>query len=211
MRKFVVLVIGGIVLLLAAWGTAKHAVKDAQLEKDYQAQKDSTQAWKTAYKSVEDARKNLHDTLTILDNLNRVSSAEAQKWKDIATISKTRLVQILRPPESDSTNPKWMHRSKQLEIIVAAQDTELILKDKQLQVDSTKIKLLLSQMTKDSVALYSANGNIDRLNTLVESYRAKSNCKVLWLLPCLSRTQSAVVGGIAGAATVVLVNTRRKK
>jgi hypothetical protein len=209
-------VIGFTILLLAGWGIFKvvisdHAVKDAKLEKDYQNQKDSTKAWRESYKAVEDARKNLQDTLSILSGLVAKTHAETTKWHDSATAAKARLILIPRPAETDSTNPKWMHRAIQLETTVASQDREIAGKDAEIALSNTKQKLLLSQMSKDSISLYSANSNIDRLNKLVEGFKDKADCKVAWVLPCLSRTQSFVVGGIAGATAAVLVNTFLKK
>lgn len=207
---------GFAILLIAGWGiikvvAANHAVKDAKLEKDYNDQKDSTKAWQESYKTVEDARKNLRDTLTILSGLVAKTHTEATKWRDSATAAKTRLIVIPRPTEGDSANPKWMHRAIQLETIVAAQDSGLATAKTEIALGDTKQKLLLSQMSKDSISLYSANSNIDRLNKLVEGFKDKADCKVAWVLPCLSRTQSFVVGGIAGATAAVLVNTFLKK
>lgn len=207
--------VGGIVVLFALWGGYKlvisqHAVADAKLQMEYENQKDSTKAWRDLYAVTEKARKNLHDTLAILDNLRSQSSAEAQKWHDVATSAKSRLILIQRPAEGDSTNPRWMHRAIQLETTVAAQDKELALKDNQISFLDTKGKLLMSQMSKDSVALHSANGNIARLDKLVDEYKSKSECKVARVLPCLSRTQSFVLGGIGGIGGVVLINTTFK-
>jgi hypothetical protein len=207
---------GFIALPLAGWGVykmaiGKHAVADAKLEQDYRDQKDSTKAWKESYKIVEDARKNLEDTLGILDNLLAKSHAETQKWHDSAARAKGRLVLVVRPLETDSTNPRWMHRAIELESVVASQDKELAGKDAEIALGVTQRKLLVSQMSKDSVALHSANDNIDRLDKLVERYKAKSNCKVAWVLPCLSRTQSFVAGAVASGIGTVLVNRGKKK
>lgn len=209
-------IIGGVILLMSGWGVykliiANHAVKDAQLDKDYHAQLDSTAAWKTAYAGVELARKNLHDSLNVLDGILSTTRAETNRWRDTALAAKGRLIVISRPSVSDSTNPKWMHRSIELETTVAAQDKELAGKDVEISLLTAKQKLLLSQMSKDSVALYSANGNIDRLNKLVEGFKAKSECKVALILPCLSRTQSFIAGALATGIGSVLVNKSQKK
>jgi hypothetical protein len=215
-RKPLAYLVGFIVLLLVAWGTykvmiAKHAVADAQLQKDYDNQKDSTKAWKNAYKAAEEARKNLHDTVSILDSLAGASRDEANKWHDSASAAKRRLILIQRPVPTDTTNPSWMHRSIQLETIVASQERELAGKDAEISLATTRRNLLLSQMSKDSVALHSANDNIGRLDKLVEGFKEKSECKMAWFLPCLSRTQSFVAGGIVGSGVVVLVNTILRK
>jgi hypothetical protein len=208
--------VGFIVLLMAGWGVYKviisrHAVADAQLEKDYHDQQDSTKAWKDSYQVVEIARKNLRDTLDILSGLLDNAHTETERWHDSASKAKALLITITRPSETDSTNPKWMHRSIELEAIVGSQDKELASKDAEISLVNTQRKLLLSQLSKDSVALYSANGNIERLNSLVEGYKAKATCKVAWLLPCLSRTQSFIAGGLASGIGMVLVNRGRKK
>lgn len=208
--------IGGVILLMSGWGvykvlTANHAVADAKLEQDYQHQKDSTKAWKESYKAVETARKNLEDTLGVLDHLLAKSRTDTQKWHDSASRSKSRLILVARPLETDSTNPRWMHRAIELESTVASQDRELAGKDSTIAIQTTQRKLLLSQMSKDSVVLHSANGDIERLDKLVEGFKAKSNCKVAWILPCLSRTQSFITGGIGGIVGTVLVNRSKKK
>lgn len=203
--------IAAAVLLIAGWGVYKllvsrHAVDNAQLAKDYAAQKDSTKTWKESFVAGEAARRNLNDSLEILDGLLRVSHNETSKWHEAAIVAKGKLITITRPLEADSTNPKWMHRAIELEKIVASQDKELAGKDAEMSIMSTKQKLLISQMSKDSATLHSANGNIDRLNKLVDQYKEKSECRVAWILPCMSRTQAFIAGGIVGAGTVVLIN-----
>lgn len=212
--KPVAWIIGGVILLGAVWGVYKmivadHAVADAKLAKDYHDQKDSTEAWRASYKKSEDSRAHLRDTLDILNGVLQSVHLEANKWHDSATAAKGRLILIRRPEVSDSTNPNWMHRTIQLETTVAAQDKEIASKDTEIALSNTKQKLLLSQLSKDSVDLYSANGNIERLDKLVEGFKAKADCKVLWLVPCPSRTMSLVGGTILGVLGTVAVERRK--
>jgi hypothetical protein len=202
-----------IVMGLLAWGGYKlfeqhKGASDAKLDKAYHDQRDSTQAWKELYKSTEAARANLHDSLNILGGMRAQAEQNADAWHQAAVSAKRKVNIVPRPSERDSTNPQWMERALMLEQVVAAQDKELSEKSSMASIDSAKIRLLLSQLSKDSVALHSANDNIDRLNHLVEAFKDKSECHILFKIPCPSRFQSYVAGGATVLAVVLLKDAR---
>jgi hypothetical protein len=218
-RLVALLAVGAAVLYALGRWDAYVDSKLAQLRRDTQqalavsaqlrAQRDSLRSIEDSLAAVDRAlQQQEQTTLLALAALDSVAQAEADSVESAelsSLLQPLRMRPILQHGDTlyatDSAGVRFLsHRLLQLAQAERERDELRVLADTR----ADRIAALFAQVGAAQSRADTAEARIAEIEPLLERWQDVESCRILWLLPCPSRTTAFVIGGLAGGAAVYL-------